>query len=74
MFNLVSKHTAVYEIRARLNYFESGHGKEPCDGLWGTIKRMADETVKRGATMIQDPKEFFDWSINSNIKRGSFSS
>ena len=33
MFNLVSKHTAVYGIRARLNYFESGHGKGPCDGL-----------------------------------------
>lgn len=72
MFNLVSKHTAVYGIRARWNYFESGHGKGPCDGLGGTIKRMADEAVKRGAIMIQDPKEFFDWSINSNMKEVKF--
>ena len=28
----------------------------------------ADEAVKRRTAMIQDPKEFFDWSINSNMK------
>lgn len=33
---------------------------------------MANEAIKRGAAMIQDPKEFFDWSINSNMKEVTF--
>ncbi|CAC5416239.1 unnamed protein product [Mytilus coruscus] len=72
IFDLVANHSSVYGIQARWNYFESGHGKGPCDGLGGTIKRMADEAVKRGAVVIQDPKEFFDWSITSNMKEVKF--
>ncbi|WAR07281.1 LOW QUALITY PROTEIN: hypothetical protein MAR_017239 [Mya arenaria] len=32
---------------ARWNYFEVGHGKGPCDGLGGTVKRMADDAIKQ---------------------------
>ncbi|CAG2209514.1 unnamed protein product [Mytilus edulis] len=55
IFDLIANHSSVYGIQARWNYFEAGHGKGPCDGLGGTIKRMADEAVKRGAVVIQDP-------------------
>ncbi|VDI36208.1 Hypothetical predicted protein [Mytilus galloprovincialis] len=72
IFDLIANHSSVYGIQARWNYFEAGHGKGPCDGLGGTIKRMADEAVKRGAVVIQDPKEFFDWSTTSNMKEVKF--
>ena len=66
--DLVANHPKAYEMRARWNYFESGLGKGPCDCQGGTIKRMADEAVKRGAAVIQDPNDFFEWAQNSNMK------
>lgn len=26
-----------YGVKARWNYFEAGHGKGPCGGLWGRV-------------------------------------
>lgn len=72
IFDLVAKHRNLYGVSARWNYFESGHGKGPCDGLGGTVKRMADEAVRRGAVVIQDSKEFFDWAVNSSMKEVKF--
>ena len=65
IFDLVSNHTDIYGVRAVWNYFEAGHGKGPCDGLGGTTKRMADESVRSGKTVIQDARDFFAWSQSS---------
>ncbi|XP_054775254.2 uncharacterized protein LOC129283486 [Lytechinus pictus] len=63
MFSLVSEHADIFDgIHAQWNYFESGHGKGPCDGIGGTIKRLADTAVKRRAAVIQDAHDFFAWA------------
>ena len=46
IFDLVSNHKEKYNLNARWNYFEAGHGKGPCDGLGGTCKRLADEATR----------------------------
>ena len=38
IFNLVSLHKAMFGIPASWQYFESGHGKGPCDGVGGSDK------------------------------------
>lgn len=35
-------------LRATWTWFEVGHGKGPCDGAGGAMKRQADRFVKRG--------------------------
>ena len=54
-------------IDATWNYLEVGHGKGPCDGIGGSIKRLADQAVKQG-TSISDAHEFFKWARNLTSK------
>lgn len=62
MFSVVGEHAEIFEgIHAQWNYFEAGHGKGPCDGIGGTVKRMADNAVKR-KIVIQDAHDFFAWA------------
>lgn len=68
IFYTVANHTNIYDIGARWNYFEAGHGKGPCDGLGGTTKIMADEAIRSVRVVIQDPKDFYNWAINSSLK------
>ena len=68
MFSTIAWHEALYGVPARWNYFEAGHGKGPGDGLGGTVKRMADEAIKRGAAVIQDAQEFYDWAVSSTMR------
>ena len=62
IFHAIANHKERYECEAVWNYFEAGHGKGPCDGLGGTVKRMADEAVRSGKNTIQDAEEFFKWT------------
>ena len=72
IFHTVAKHQKMYAISASWNYFEAGHGKGPCDGLGGTTKRLADEAIRQGKTVIQDAKDFYRWSITSSMHQVSF--
>ena len=72
IFCTVANHKSLYGMEARWNYFESGHGKGPCDGLGGTTKRMADEAIRQGNAVIQDPKEFYSWAVTSTMKGVTF--
>lgn len=62
IFDTVANHNALYGCDAVWNYFESGHGKGPCDGLGGTVKRLADTAIKTGNAVIQDATDFFVWA------------
>ncbi|XP_033108261.1 uncharacterized protein LOC117109903 [Anneissia japonica] len=62
IYSVVSEHYQMFGVWATWNYFEAGHGKGPCDGIGGTVKRLADDAVKRGATVIQDSYDFYTWS------------
>ena len=72
IFHTVAKHQEMYAISVSWNYFEAGHGKGPCDGLGGSTKRLADEAIRQGKTVIQDAKDFYRWSITSSMYQVSF--
>ena len=67
IFHFVSSHADRFSgLQATWNYFETGHGKGPCDGVGGSVKRCADQAVKQG-TCIQDAHDFFAWASSSNV-------
>ncbi|XP_053389868.1 uncharacterized protein LOC128552829 [Mercenaria mercenaria] len=72
IFDFVANHKAIHGMNARWNYFEAGHGKGPCDGLGGTCKRLADEAMRSGKTIIQDAKAFYEWAIQSSMTNVTF--
>ena len=47
IFSVLAKHQQLLGTDALWLYFEAGHGKEPCDGISGSSKRMADDYVRR---------------------------
>lgn len=68
IFEAILTHKEKYGSNATWNYFEAGHGKGPCDGVGGTVKRMADEAVNSSRVSIQDPEEFMTWAKQSTMK------
>lgn len=50
----------MFGVNAVWNFFESGHGKGPCDGIGGTSKRTADLAIKQGKITVQDACDYFD--------------
>ena len=43
---IIAQHDKMFGIPCTWTYFESGHGKGPCDGIGGSSKRLADLAVK----------------------------
>ncbi|MES9879633.1 MAG: hypothetical protein ABW185_01985 [Sedimenticola sp.] len=72
IFDSICEHDELYGCPATWNYYEAGHGKSVCDGLGGTVKRMADEAVNSGKAMIQDADDFFQWAITSSMSEVKF--
>lgn len=62
IFSFVADHETLHGCQASWTYFEAGHGKGPCDGVGGTVKRMADQAVTNSNASIQDAADFFAWS------------
>lgn len=62
IFDIIANHMELYNCAAVWNYFESGHGKGPCDGLGGMVKRMADVAINTGKVVFQDASDFFHWA------------
>ena len=61
MSDAVANHKDFFGIEVRWKYFESGHGKGPCDGIGGSVKRMAEQAGKHGTPMA-DADDFFKWA------------
>ncbi|KAK6189819.1 hypothetical protein SNE40_001807 [Patella caerulea] len=72
IFQVIANHVELFNVAARWNYFEAGHGKGPCDGLGGATKRFADEAIKMGAAVIQDAADFFTWASTSTMREVTF--
>ena len=72
IFYTLANHKKWYDCEAQWNYFEAGHGKSACDGLGGTVKRMADEASRQGNVLIQSARDFFSWTIGSSMKQVIF--
>ena len=46
-------------------FFATSHGKGPCDGVGGTVKRKAYRASLRNLCQITSPRELFDWATKS---------
>ena len=43
------------------HFLEAGHGKGPCDGVWGSLKKMARDATKQGQQIING-NTFYLWA------------
>ena len=59
-FYVISDHKHLLGIPAVWNYFETGHGKGPCDGIGGASKRTADLAIRQGKITVQDAPDHFE--------------
>ena len=67
IFSIVSRHEEHSDAKAAWNYFETEHGKGPCDGIGGTAKRLADEAVRQEKVSIYNA--FMTWAENNQQER-----
>lgn len=60
-------HFDDFQLEAEWHFFASCHGKSACDGIGGTIKRLARlASLQRGLNdQITTPKQLFDWATGS---------
>jgi hypothetical protein len=62
-------HLSDFGLSATWNFFATSHGKSPCDGIGGTIKRNARRASLQAAShnQILTPPDLFTWA-KTNIK------
>ena len=62
-------HFHNHKLTAEHNFFATSHGKSPCDGIGGTIKREAANASLRATidNQIITPEDLYCWAQN-NIK------
>jgi hypothetical protein len=66
-------HKNDFGISAEWHFFATSHGKGPCDGIGGTLKRLARRASLQnriGGVVIQTPESLYDWCSRNvhNIK------
>ncbi|KAJ8029098.1 hypothetical protein HOLleu_28419 [Holothuria leucospilota] len=66
LINLCS-HQKDFGLSAEWHFFSTSHGKSPCDGIGGTVKRLvARASLKATVTdQILTAKDTFDWSVTN---------
>ena len=62
MFWIVGNHKELFGCKAVWHYLETGHGKGPCDGVGGSLKRNAHLAASMGLTVRNAPTMFL-WGI-----------
>lgn len=72
-FSNLCFHTQDFGIEAEWHFSATAHGKGPCDGVGGTVKRLATRASLQRPyeNQILTPQQLFDWSIQ-NIKTVNF--
>ena len=60
----IANHKADFGIHAEWHFFATSHGKGPCDGVGGTVKRLAARASLQRPydDQIQTPIQLFDWA------------
>ena len=61
IFWLVANHRAIFGMDAVWHFLEAGHGKGPCDGVGGSLKKMARDATKQGK-QITNGNTFYLWA------------
>lgn len=61
-------HETDFAINAEWHFFATSHGKSPCDGIGGTVKRLVARASLQAATsnQILNPCQMFKW-VTANI-------
>jgi len=64
-FTNLIHHDADFNLKAEWNFFATSHGKNACDGVGGTIKRLAARaSLQRAITnQIQTPEQLFQFAV-----------
>lgn len=64
----IYNHEHDFGVRAEWHFFATPHGKGPCDGIGGTLKRMAARASLQRTPdqQILEPKDLFDWANTPN--------
>lgn len=58
-------HYEDFGVKAEWHFWPTSHGKGPCDGIGGTLKRRAREASLKATCpdqRINNAKQFFDWT------------
>ena len=59
-------HESDFGASAEWNFFATSHGKGPCDGVGGTVKRLATRaSLQRPNNPILTPKQLFEFAQQS---------
>lgn len=66
-FANIYHHEDDFGIPAEWNFFATAHGKGPCDGLGGTVKRLAARASLQRSSQdqITTPYELYRWAVDS---------
>ena len=71
--NLCNHHEDFHGIAAEWHFFGTAHGKGVCDGVGGTVKRLAAKASLQNplSNQIMTPQQLFEWA-KANISAISF--
>lgn len=65
-------HFKDFQIQTEWHFFASAHGKGPCDGIGGTVKRLVRRScLQHPDLLIKTAKQLFEWA-QENISRIEF--
>lgn len=72
-FYNLCQHSSDFDVQAEWHFFATSHGKSPCDGLGGTVKRLAVKASlqKPYNDQIMTPRQLFVWA-KENIRSINF--
>lgn len=64
-FKTIVQHFEEYGINAEWHFHATSHGKGPCDGIGGTVKRKAARASlsKEYDKVISTPFELYQWAV-----------
>ena len=60
-------HEADFGIHAEWHFFATSHGKSACDGVGGTVKRLAAKASLQRPydQQIMTPRQLYDWALEN---------
>lgn len=66
-FKTMTRHYEEYGITAEWHFHATSHGKGPCDGIGGTLKRKAARASlsKEFDKVISTPFELYQWAVEN---------
>ena len=68
---MVANHPEMLGCHAVWHYLETGHGKGPCDGVGGSLKRNAQTAASAGVAIVRNAPTMYLWAKdrpNSSIQ------